>query len=215
MFEIFVPINLKWVIHLQNFPNNLNPIIKREFWLEWNFFDSNLLDWFYISWDHHIDELIVVCNGLFGSMYFLDYDWQKNNIEILGNPIMKPDKFSLEISKITQDFEKIKDILKSENLFTNSKKDEVISKIKKIYFTLSWLIFNLFNLLKKIQQNIKDLDDINDDKRVSVDFWGNSLLFKESLLTKEIELKNQIETLENKTTLFIEATKKILISNSI
>lgn len=211
MFEIFVPTNIKNTLKIQDFPEKIRFLTEEKFSIKWNYFDSKILQWFNLTANSNLEELIIISNWSFGSRYFIDYDWQNNNIEILGNIIMKPEKLSQEINNITNYFDEIKNILNSNNLLTFSKKDLIIDKIKDSYFTLSWLIFNLYNLLSKTEENLNELQKIQNNKEIWVEFSWNSIIFKETLETKKIELEKEISNLELRTESFIDVTKKFLI----
>jgi hypothetical protein len=50
-------------------------------------------------------------------------------------------------------------ILNSDNLLTNSKKEEILEKIRNSFFALSGVIFLLYSLKEKTDNNLDELNN--------------------------------------------------------
>ena len=98
----------------------------------------------------------------------------------------------LDIAEITA-------ILNSDKLLTNSKKEEILEKIKNSLFALSWIIFLLYSLKQETQKNFEELNNYS----WNIEYEAQAELLKETSLTKNIELQASIDKLENKVEMFI------------
>lgn len=100
--------------------------------------------------------------------------------------------------------------LASEVLLTTTKKKESIGKMEHSFFLLAGVLFNLTELRRKVRENLQELEAIARDKKQPIEYQGHSSLLMEPLRTKEIELTESIEILEQKVALFIGVTKHLI-----
>jgi hypothetical protein len=100
--------------------------------------------------------------------------------------------------------------LNSDTLLTKTKKEESIQKIQHSFFLLSGVIFNLTELLRKVRENIQELENIANNPKQKTEYQGHSTLLIEPLRTKEIELTSSIVLLEQKIAMFLDVTKHFI-----
>jgi len=211
MLEIFIPTLIKkQKLEINKISNNfLNVLEKLK--IENNLivknFESTFFEWIKINSKNFDQNLIILCNWEFWNNYFIDYDFSKKiNTEIFWVKIIWQNKIWEEIQKIMLNIAEITGILNSDNLLTNSKKEEILVKIKNSFFALSWVIFLLYSLKEKADENLSDLENYS----WKVEYEAQAMLLKETSLTKSIELKANIDKLEWKIEMFIDVISKII-----
>ncbi len=207
MLEIFIPTEIFEILSIHVVNSRLLSLIKDHFSVIITPFESSFFRGYHIRTTSEFQDIITLCNWQFGTGYFIDYDWQNTKITTLWKRFFKPDSIGQELTTISTDFESIVQTLNSENLLTNTKKEESIKKIKNWFFLLSGVVFNLVELRRKVQDNIHELEVIIKDPEQKIEYHSHGELLVEPLRTKEIELTASIETLEQKVALFIDATK--------
>jgi hypothetical protein len=211
MIEIFIPTKIKTPksesFLIDNSPWKVTEIIEKNFGLNISNFNSNFFEWVYIYWDDFDPDIAILLNWQFWNYYFIDYDYLKyREVEISGTKIIKIDELSKSLSDIFWNISSIITELNSKNLLTNTKKDEIKTKITNSFFSISWVIFVLYRLLKKIQENKEMLENYTWE----VQYEWQAKLINETNITKEIEIKAMIEKLENRTELFVESVGRIV-----
>ncbi|MDQ7022140.1 MAG: hypothetical protein Q9M97_01160 [Candidatus Gracilibacteria bacterium] len=97
-------------------------------------------------------------------------------------------------------------ILNSDKLLTNSKKEEILIKITNSFFSLSGVIFLLYSLKDKTQNNLNELNNYSG----KIEYEGHASLLKETSITKNIELKANISKLEGKIEMFIGVINNLI-----
>jgi len=208
MLEIFIPCKINNSLEINKFDNSINEIIKKYFPnLELVEFESKFVNWIYLKLNKIDKDLIILLNWYFWEFYFINYDFLINNIESTGIPIIKSNIIWEKIENICSTFENIISELKSNKLLTNSKKQKIRNKIDNVFFILSGIIFLLYNLKEKTQNNINTLNSYNWE----VEYEWQSSLLAETSLTKKIELQAIIDKLEWKIDLFLMTINNIFI----
>jgi len=214
MLEIFIPIEIKWYQNINNISSSFINIIKCNFDdIKIIDFESTFFKWILLKLDYFSKDLIVLCNWKFWENYFVDFDYLKHNFEYKWIKILWENQIWEKISKIMEDFNEVTWILKSDNLLTNSKKQIIENKITNSFFSLSWVIFLLYSLLKETKDNIKELNNIDQDNKQNIEYKWQALLLNETQKTKEIELQAGIDKIEWKIELFIFAIKGLITSH--
>lgn len=208
MLEIFVPLKIKNTLDINFFSDKLKFIIKESYFgVEINEFNSNLVYWVYLKMKKLDNDLIILMNWEFWELYFVDYDFLWNFIRSLWTKILKPDDIFKNISNIYLDFEKIILELKSSKLLTNTKKKQIKNEIYKVFFTLSWIVFLLYELKVKTESNLNDLEAYS----WLVEYEWQASLLSETSKTKKIELEATIIKFENKVEMFLNTIDRLFL----
>ncbi len=207
MLEIYIPTKIKWYLEINKIKKAFLNIIKGNYKdLEINEFNSTFLSWVKIKSNKFLESLIILCNWEFWEYYFIDTDFQKNNFPHLWTKIISEDEIQNKIEKITKNIDFIIWELNSNKLLTNTKKEKVKEKINKTLFTLSWIIFLLYNLKEKTLQNISELSGY----KWKIEYESQAKLLSEISETKEIELQASIDKLEGRIDLYIKILKRFI-----
>lgn len=207
MLEIFIPQKIKNYWSINNISDNFLKIIHKSFNdLNIEKFESAFFEWIKIKSNIFNKNLIILCNWEFWENYFMDYDYIENNFETLGIQIIWENKISNKINEIMLNIYEITLQLNSNKLLTNTKKEEIKSKIDNSFFTLSWIIFLLYSLKKETENNLKELRQV----KWKVEYEWQAMLLSETSITKNIELKAAIDKLEIKIELFIDTIKSLI-----
>ena len=115
--------------------------------------------------------------------------------------------FLRKITNIYLDFEKIIVELKSNKLLTNTKKEQIKKRIDNVFFTLSWILFLLYELKNKTESN---LDELNSYSWLIEYEWQASIL-SETSKTKKIELEATIIKFEDKVEMFLNTINSLFL----
>lgn len=206
MLEIFIPTEIFETLSIHVVSSRLLSLIKGHFAVTITPFESSFFRGYHIR-TSEFQDIVTLCNGQFGTGYFIDYDWKNTKIISLWKCFFQPDSIGQELATISANFDSIVQTLNSESLLTNTKKEESIKKIKNWFFLLSGVVFNLVELRRKVRDNIHELEVITKDPEQEIEYQSHGELLVETLRTKEIELTASIETLEQKVAIFIDATK--------
>jgi hypothetical protein len=209
MLEIFIPTWIKnQKLQINNIPDKLLKILENSFLeLEIINFESTFFNWIKLNSKKIDKDLIILCNWEFWENYFLDYDNLENkNIITSWIKIIWENQIWEKIQKIMLDIAEITWILNSNNLLTNSKKEEILIKITNSLFSLSWVIFLLYSLKEKTQENLDELNNYS----WKIEYEWQASLLKETSLTKNIELQANIDKLEGKIEMFIWIITKLI-----
>jgi len=209
MLEIFIPTLIKNNnLEINKISNNFLSVLENNFSdFKITEFSSTFFKWIKIIWKKIDEDLIILCNWEFWKHYFIDYDIIDNKeIKSLWIKIIWQNKIWEEIKKIMLNIAEITWILSSDNLLTNSKKEEIFQKIKNSFFALSWVIFLLYSLKEKTDKNLEELENYS----WKIEYEWQAVLLKETSLTKSIELKANIDKLEEKIEMFIGVISKII-----
>lgn len=209
MLEIFIP---TWIknnkLKINNISDNFLEIINNTFSkIEITYFESSFFSGIKISSNNFDENLIILSNWEFWDNYFIDYDFTKKiNTQVFWIKIIWENQIWENINKIMLDVAEITWILNSNNLLTNSKKEEILIKIKNSLFSLSWVIYLLYSLKDKIENNLEKLNNYSG----KIEFEAQSSLLRETSLTKKIELNANINKLEGKVEMFIWVITKLI-----
>jgi len=208
MWEIFIPEKIFDKICINNIQEKLLNLLEKHFEvLEKQDFQSTYCIWKYLKIKNVNQDVFSLLNWEFWETYFVDYDFLKHDYKVSWTKILKPDNITQNIIQISAQFEDITKELLSNKLLTNSKKKDIQSKIEKIFFTISWILFLLYNLREKSQNNYKELWEYNGN----IEYEGQAALISESVKTKHIELTAQIVKFEEKSEIFFQAIQKIFL----
>jgi len=213
MLEIFIPTWIKkQKVQINDISDNFLNVLKNSFIdLEIINFESTFFEWIKIISKNLDENLIILCNWEFWNNYFIDYDISfpllpKEGLGEVWIKIIWQNKIWEEIQKIMLNIAEITGILSSDNLLTNSKKEEILIKIKNSFFALSWVVFLLYSLKQKAEQNLEELENYS----WKIEFEAQASLLKETSLTKSIEIKANIDKLEEKIEMFIWVISKLI-----
>lgn len=208
MWEIFIPEKIFENIIINNISDHFLKLLKDNFTiLEIKEFESVYCTWKYIKVPNINQDILSLLNGEFWEIYFVDYDFLKNDFVISGTKILKPEQITQNILQISEQFDEITQDLSSSKLLTHSKKQDIQNKIEKIFFTISWILFLLYNLRDKSIENYKELWEYNGN----IEFEAQAELIWESAKTKQIELSAQITKFEAQSELFFQTIQKIFL----
>jgi hypothetical protein len=208
MCEIFIPERLFDKIIINNISNNFLTLIQKNFEiLEYKDFETQYCIWKSIKIKNPDQDILSLFNWEFWENYYIDYDFFKYSFETLWLQILKPESIWDNIWKISLQCNEIMQELSSIKLLTNSKKNEIHKKIEKIFFTISWILFLLYNLREKTIENLDELWNYTWE----IEYEWQALLISESAQTKKIELSAQIIKFEEKSMLFYQAIEKIIL----
>lgn len=213
MLEIFIPTQIKNnKLEINRISANFLDAVKTLHWKVQNF-ESTFFSGIKINTEIFNENIIILCNGEFWKKYFLDYDIDSPSLEerivgrgILWVKIIWNNEIWNDIQKIMLNIAEITGILSSENLLTHSKKQEIVEKIQITFFSLSWVVFLLYELKEKAQENYDELSTYS----WNIEYEWQAQLLKETSLTKNIELQASIDKLEGKIEMFIWVIWKIL-----
>ena len=207
MLEIFIPTLIKnQKISINTISNNFLNAIKILNWKITNF-QSTFFSGIKINLDNFDEDLILLCNWEFWEHYFIDFDFTKKiNTDIFWIKIVWKNKIWENIQEIMLNIAEITWILSSDKLLTNSKKEDILLKIKNSFFSLSGVIFLLYSLKKKTEKNLEELNNYS----WKIEYEAQARLLKENSLTKNIELKANIDKLEGKIEMFISVINKLI-----
>ena len=209
MLEIFIPTWIKnQKLKINKLSDNLIKILENSFSeIKISNFESTFFSWIKINTEILDENLIILCNWEFWENYFINYDFtEKINTKIFWIKIIWENKISENIQKIMLNIAEITGILSSDNLLTNSKKEEILVKIKDSLFSLSGIIFLLYSLKKETENNLEELNNYS----WKIEYEWQALLLKETSITKNIELKANIDKLEGKIEMFIWVILKFI-----
>jgi hypothetical protein len=209
MLEIFIPTWIKnQKIQINNISDVFLDVLKNNFSeAEVNKFESTFFSGIKINLENFDENLIFLCNWEFWENYFLNYDFTKKiNTEIFWIKIIWENKIWENIQKIMLNIAEITWILNSDNLLTNSKKEEILVKIRNSFFALSGVIFLLYFLKEKADENLVDLENYS----WKIEYEAQASLLKETSITKSIELKANIDKLEGKIEMFISVINNFI-----
>ncbi len=209
MWEIFIPEKIFDIIHINNIWENILQIFEKHFWkYTKQSFESTYCKWIKFEFEQLDQDLVSILNGEFGKFYFIDYNFDKQNIITHGKKILWIWDIWDEIKSIENKFEKIIQELSSNNLLTISKKEKIHKNIKETFFTISWILFLLYWLKQKIIENLNDLENIDDNQ---IELKSQAALLRENNITKKIEIQAQIYTFEAKSQLFFQTIHSLLL----
>jgi len=207
MLEIFIPTWIKnQKISINNISDNFLNSVKI---LHWKIeeFESKFFSWIKIHSKDLDENLIILCNWEFWKNYFIDFDFTKNiNTKIFWVKIIWENQIWEDIQNIMLNVAEITWMLSSNILLTNSKKEEILQKIKNSFFSLSWIIFLLYSLKQKTEKNLDELNNYS----WKVEYEAQASLLKENSITKNIELKANIDKLEGKIKMFISVISNLI-----
>ena len=209
MLEIFIPTWIKnQKLNINKISDNLIKILENSFSeIKISNFESTFFSWIKINTEILDENLIILCNWEFWENYFINYDFTKKiNTKIFWIKIIWENKISENIQKIMLNIAEITGILSSDNLLTNSKKEEILVKIKYSLFSLSGIIFLLYSLKKETENNLEELNNYS----WKIEYEWQALLLKETSITKNVELKANIDKLEGKIEMFIWVILKFI-----
>ncbi len=214
MLEIFIPTYLKnKSLEINKISTNFKGAVKKLWWkieeFESTFFRGTL-----VSTKKYSEDFIILCNWEFWEYYFLDYDISSplqrgargGDLFTSGTRIIWQNQISQRLNKIMLHVAEITEILSSNNLLTNTKKEEILAKIKHTFFSLAGVIFLLYGLQKKATQNLEELENYS----WKAEYEWQAALLKETSLTKSIELQAAIDKLEGKIEMFIWVIGKLI-----
>lgn len=208
MWEIFIPEIIFDKICINNIQENLLNLLEKHFEiLEKRDFKSTYCIWKYLKIKDLNQDILSLLNWEFWETYFVDYDFLKQDFEISWTKILKPENITKNIIQISEQFAEITQELSSNKLLTNSKKKDIQLKIEKTFFTISWILFLLYNLREKSQDNCKQLWEYSGN----IEYEGQAALIAESAKTKHIELTAQIDKFETKSEIFFQAIQKVFL----
>jgi len=209
MLEIFIPLTVKTNnLEINNISKLFLDTLKNNFSsLELIDFESKYINWLKLQINKFDNDLVILCNWEFGEDYFINYDLIDNpNIITFWTKFIWINDLSKKIEKIDLKISEIIDFLNSNKLLTNSKKQEILEKIKYSFFSLSWILFLLYSLKEKSDENIKQLSDYS----WKIEYEAQAKLLSETSRLKSIELNETIVKLEEKISLFIEVISKFI-----
>lgn len=207
MLEIFIPTKIKKSLDLNNISEDLVSLIRKSFPEACiSKFESSFFEWFSIKSDVFLEDLIRLSNWEFGEFYFISFDYLKHSFYFSWTKMLWENKIYEKIELIDDDIKSIIDILKSNNLLTNSKKQEIKEKIKKSLFVFSWIIFLLYSLLENTKNNIDKLESYD----WLAEYEWQATLLTETSKTKKIELEASISKMEWKLEFFIDSISKLI-----
>lgn len=209
MLEIFIPLTVKTNnLEINNVSKLFLDTLKNNFSsLELIDFESKYINWLKLQINKFDNDLVILCNWEFGEDYFINYDLIDNpNIITFWTKFIWINDLSKKIEKIDLKISEIIDFLNSNKLLTNSKKQEILEKIKYSFFSLSWILFLLYSLKEKSDENIKQLSDYS----WKIEYEAQAKLLSETSKLKSIELNETIVKLEEKVKLFIEVISKFI-----
>jgi len=209
MLEIFIPLTVKTNnLEINNVSKLFLDTLKNNFSsLELIDFESKYINWLKLQINKFDNDLVILCNWEFGEDYFINYDLIDNpNIITFWTKFIWINDLLKKIEKIDLKISEIIDFLNSNKLLTNSKKQEILEKIKYSFFSLSWILFLLYSLKEKSDENIKQLSDYS----WKIEYEAQAKLLSETSKLKSIELNETIVKLEEKVKLFIEVISKFI-----
>lgn len=90
MLEIFIPTEIPGILSLKQEDPGFLSLVNR-FSVTVYHWETRFFRGIHITTDKSFQELCILCNGTFGSEYFIDYDWEKQNIITLGQHFFGPD----------------------------------------------------------------------------------------------------------------------------
>lgn len=208
MWEIFIPEKIFNKIIINSPSEKLMVLINDHFdILEKHIFKTTHCVWIYIKIKDPKQDLFSLLNWELWNKYFVDYDFLKNNFEISGVKILKPEDLTNNIIKISEEFEVITQELSWNKLLTYSKKVEIQNQIKTTFFTISGILFLLYSIRNKSLLNHKELSKYNG----MLEYEWQAELIAEVAKTKSIELSAQISKFENKSEAFFTTIQKIFL----
>lgn len=209
MIEIFIPTKIKNNnLEINTISENFLKVLKGSFWAIFlEKFNSEFFSGIKLFSKKFDENLIILCNWEFWENYFVDFDiFENKNIKTFWTKIIWKNEISKNIEKIIEDIWEITAILSSKNLLTNSKKEEILTKIKNTFFSLSGIIFLLYSLKEKTEKNIKNLENYSWE----IEYEWQAFILKETAITKKIELQANIDKIEWKIKIFLELIWKII-----
>lgn len=211
MLEIFILTNIKDYSKINNISDNFFDVLNnndKEIFkkLKLEKFESKFFEWIKISSDIFLKELIILCNWEFWEDYFINYDPIEYNFHSLWTQIIWESKIWEKISKIMLNIAEVTGMLNSNKLLTYSKKDDIKKKIDSSFFTLSGIIFLLYSLKQKTENNLEDLKNV----KWKSEYEWQAMLLSETSITKKIELQAAIDKLEWKIELFLSTIKSLI-----
>ena len=209
MIEIFIPTKIKNNnLEINTISENFLKVLKGSFWAIFlEKFNSEFFSGIKLFSKKFDENLTILCNWEFWKNYFVDFDiFENKNIKTFWTKIIWKNEISKNIEKIIEDIWEITAILSSKNLLTNSKKEEILTKIKNTFFSLSGIIFLLYSLKEKTEKNIKNLENYSWE----IEYEWQAFILKETAITKKIELQANIDKIEWKIKIFLELIWKII-----
>ncbi len=207
MLEIFVPIRIKEKIFINNFSLKLEKLIKNNFVCKIEKINTKIFLWVYFLFEELDKDFIILANWEFWEFYFLDYDFLKiKNIDSFWTFFLRINSLEKKLDNIWKDIDFIIKTLKSDKLLTNSKKDEIITKINKNFFILSGILFVLEKNKKLLEKNKKDLKNYS----WNIEYESQAKLLLEISKTKSLELNLSIEKFENMVLEYLKVLENIL-----
>ncbi|PZM83592.1 hypothetical protein DLH72_03630 [Candidatus Gracilibacteria bacterium] len=209
MFKIFIPTEIfdDFSLNFLN-ENNLKSLANNFENLKITDFHTKYISGKILENPLYDEDLIIFANGEYGKKYFYDADFTQENIPAFGYYFYKDNGYFSELKNIEKEIFEIKRILESKNLLTKSKKEMFLDRIIWIFFLLSGMYFNIFTLLEKTNQNIRELQNIDGKP----EFEGTVELIIEAAKTKKIELESSLQSFENHISSFYEIIKKYFLS---
>ena len=208
MLEIFIPIDVNKDYVINNFSSKLRDLLEEKFIdIKIENFNSNFINWFFLSTESIDIDLIILLNGEFWEFYFIDFDVLEKDVISLWIIILKPKELLNNINSINSEINQIVSDLKSNKLLTTSKKVKIRSRLDKIFFTLSGVLFLLYKLKQKTSFNIDELVSY----KWKIEYEWQASILKETSKIKEIELNWMITKLELKVESFLWVINTLLI----
>lgn len=209
MLTIFVPTKIFDEFSLNTTrKENLQSIIANFSDIKITDFQSSYISGKVLQNPVYDEDLIIFANGEYGKKYFYDADMTQESIKAFGHYFYRDNGYFSDLKNIEKEIFEIKNVLESKNLLTNSKKTELREKIIWIFFLLSGMYFNIFTLLEKTNQNMRELQNIDG----KAEFEGTAELIIETAKTKKIELEASLGTFENHIRHFYDTIKQYFLS---
>lgn len=80
MLEIFIPTEIPGILSLHTIDSGFLSLIQDHFSATIQPFESPFFRGFHITVSNENQDIVTLCNGQFGTKYFMDYDWENTKI---------------------------------------------------------------------------------------------------------------------------------------
>jgi len=208
MLEIFVPQKIFWKMSLNTFEIKDLIMLKNAFSLNYEEFRTEIISWTVLKISDNDEDIFIFANWAFWKRYFYDFDYWESRYSVFWKSFYHKDNYFSDLKNIEKEIFYVKEVLESNNLLTNTKKEELRKKVEDVFFLISWVYFHLYSLLDETNENIFDLENID----WKIEYEATASLIIETSKTKKVELEAVISGFEEKIKMFYGVISKLFIN---
>lgn len=185
--------------------DNIKEILSY-FLIDLNFVKVWAINWYF--WDlsnEQFKKILPILNWLVWKYFF--YKWDSFKYSLWKNTL----DFEFDeklILKSSWDILEINNFLNSNNLLTNSKKEDFSKSILDSLYNIWWFLIKTYFMMDEIIENKNDLQKIIDDKEIFYEYKSQALLLDSVAFDKLDLIKTRFDMLNLQLNSFADILNK-------